>query len=62
MSETNVVLHHASTVVWHGSWVLSQELQKCIEALEMFIYRRLIKITWRDRVTNEKVLRLMTKE
>ncbi len=33
-----------------------------IKAVEMFIYRHLIKITWRDKINNEEVLGRMFKE
>ncbi len=33
------------------------DLKKRIRALEMFIYYHLLKISWRDEVTDEKVLR-----
>ena len=38
------------------SWTLNKELEGRIEALEMWIYRRLLKISYKDRVTNEEVL------
>ena len=38
------------------SWTLNKELKGIIEALEMWIYRRLLKISFKDRVTNEEVL------
>ncbi len=45
------------------SWMLSQKLEKSIEAIEMFIYRHLLKITCRDKVSNEEVWRrIMSKE
>lgn len=39
------------------TWTLSKELEKCSEMLEMYIYRRLLKISLRNKVTNVKVLR-----
>ncbi len=44
------------------TWALLRKLEKHIEAQEMFIYRRFLKITWKDKVTNEEVLRCMSKE
>lgn len=43
------------------SWVLSHELEKCIEALEMYIYCLFRKISYRDKVTNEEVLKVLSK-
>ena len=39
-----------------------QELEKRIEAMEMCIYRCLLKIPWKYKVTNEEVLRRTTEE
>ena len=33
-----------------------------IEAFEMWMYRRMLKISWTDHITNEEVLRRMNKE
>ena len=37
-------------------WTLTQRLEEKIEAFEMWVYRRLLRISWRDRVRNEDVL------
>ena len=39
------------------SWTITEEIRKRIEAFEMWCYRRMLKIKWTDRVTNEEVLR-----
>lgn len=44
------------------SWVLNRALEKKIEALEMYIYRRMLRISYRDHITNVEVLRRMSKE
>ena len=39
------------------SWTITEEIKRRIEAFEMWCYRRILKISWRDRVTNIEVLR-----
>ncbi len=50
-----LVWSYIAPVLFHGmeNWVLSLELQKCIEVLEVFINRHLIMINCRDKVTDE---------
>ena len=37
------------------SWTLTTELQRRIQAMEMRCYRKILRITYRDHVTNEEV-------
>ena len=37
------------------SWTLPAELQRRIEAMEMRCYRRILRISYKDHVTNEEV-------
>ena len=37
------------------SWTLTAELQRRIQAMEMRCYRRIIRISYKDHVTNEEV-------
>ena len=37
------------------SWTLTAELQRRIQAMEMRCYRRVLHISYKDRVTNEEV-------
>ena len=39
------------------SWALRKKDQNQIDALEMWIWRRILKISWRDHITNEDVKR-----
>ena len=41
------------------TWTLTRNIIKRIDALEMWIYRRMLGVTYRDRVTNVEVLRRM---
>ena len=45
-------------IVLYGSetWTLLKESEKRVEAFEMWLYRRLAKISWKDKVRNEDVL------
>src|SRR5437899_9291739 len=51
------------TLVWtkllYGSetWTLKKEDIRKLEALEMWLCRRMEKISWKDRISNEVVLR-----
>ena len=39
------------------SWTITIEIKKRIEAFEMWCYRRMLKISWTDKITNQEVLR-----
>ena len=39
------------------SWTLTAELEKRMQAFEMRYYRRLLNISYKEHVTNEKVRR-----
>jgi len=47
----NVALYAAET------WTLTQTDRRRLEAFEMWIWRRMEKISWLDKITNEDVLR-----
>lgn len=38
------------------TWTLNNDTCKKLEAFELWCYRRMLKIAWSDRVTNEEVL------
>ena len=38
-----------------GSWTLTTELQRRIRAMEMRCYRKILRISYKDHVTNEEV-------
>lgn len=52
------------SVLFYGmeTWTLKKADTKKLEAFEMWIYRRILKISWTERVPNEEVLRKMNKE
>ena len=37
------------------SWTLTAELQRRIQAMEMSCYRKILRISYKDHVTNEEV-------
>ena len=39
------------------TWTLRKKDIEKLEALEMWIWRRIEKISWKDKVTNEEVLK-----
>ena len=39
------------------TWTLTSDLMKQLEATEMWFLRRMLRISYKDRVTNEEVLR-----
>lgn len=56
------------TFVWsvmlYGSetWTMGKPEHQKIEAFEMWCYRRMLKISWVEKVTNEQVLRRLSEE
>ncbi|KAI5631309.1 reverse transcriptase (RNA-dependent DNA polymerase) domain-containing protein [Phthorimaea operculella] len=44
------------------SWTLKQHLTNKLRAFEMWLYRRMLKIKWTDKITSEKVLQIMKKD
>ena len=44
------------------AWTLTRVIEKKIEAFQMWIYRRLLKIYWVDHVTNDEVLHRVYKK
>uniref|UniRef100_A0A8D9DVR2 Craniofacial development protein 2 n=1 Tax=Cacopsylla melanoneura TaxID=428564 RepID=A0A8D9DVR2_9HEMI len=44
------------------AWTLNKECEDRLQAFEMWAYRRILRISWTDRVTNVNVLRRMGKE
>ena len=44
------------------AWSISKATMKKIESFEMWLYRRVLNISWTLRITNEDVLRRINKE
>lgn len=43
-------------------WTVTATLLKKLEAFEMWIYRRILRVSWIDKVTNVEILRRLDKE
>ena len=58
-TKKKVLTCYIYSVLMYGceSWTITKEIKRRLEAFEMWCYRRILKISWRDRVTNEEVLR-----
>ena len=41
------------------AWTISREMRKRLEAVEMWFYRRMMRIPWTARMTNQEVLQRM---
>lgn len=44
------------------SWTLTEATTKKLEAFEMWTYRRILKISWMDKISNKQVLQRLNKE
>ena len=55
-----VINSYVIPILTYGSecWVISEAMKKKIDAVEMWFIRRLLKISWTERKTNEEVLRM----
>ena len=49
------------STLFYGSetWTVTKSLLSRIDAFEMWVYRRVLKISWTEKITNEEVLRRM---
>ena len=47
------------STLMYGSecWTISSEMEKKLEAMEMWCYRRMLRLSWTRKVTNEEVLK-----
>lgn len=54
-----IVSCYVYSVLLYGveSWTLTEATCKRVEAFEMWVYRRILKISWVDHITNDEVLR-----
>uniref|UniRef100_A0A8D8T8A4 Craniofacial development protein 2 n=1 Tax=Cacopsylla melanoneura TaxID=428564 RepID=A0A8D8T8A4_9HEMI len=44
------------------TWTLTQDTTKKLEAFELWLYRRILRLSWTHKVTNKEVLQRMKKE
>ena len=56
------------TLVWsvmlYGceTWTMNVDMMKRLDAMEMWCWRRMEKISWRERITNEEVLNIVSEQ
>ncbi|KAJ2952534.1 hypothetical protein O0L34_g6852 [Tuta absoluta] len=52
------------SILLYGSeaWTLTEAMAKRIQAFEMWVYRRMLRISWTDKVRNDIVLQRMNKK
>jgi len=55
------VLRVLCSVIWDGGIDAEKNTTDRLEAFELWTYRRMLKISCVDRITNDKVLRRMRK-
>ena len=60
-TRSRAVKTYVWSVLLYGceTWTISRQMEQRLEALEMWCWRRLLKITWVQRISNEDVLRRM---
>ena len=48
-------------ILFYGAetWTMTKSLLSKLDAFEMWVYRRVLKISWTEKITNEEVLRRM---
>jgi len=56
MPSWSVALYGAET------WTLTQTLRKRLEAFESWVWRRMLKISWTKKITNEEVWKRIGEE
>ena len=58
MSLKKMIRSYIWSVVTYGSeaWTINKEVPDMINAFKCWVYRRVLKISWKDRVSNKEVL------
>ena len=59
---THEMLYIIHTMEWMEAWTLKRIDERRLKAFKMWLYRRMLRISWVERVTNVEVLRCMKKE
>ncbi|CAG9087673.1 unnamed protein product [Plutella xylostella] len=61
---TKILKCYVWPIVLYGceSWTIKENFKKKLEAFEMWCYRRMLRISWTDKVTNVEVLKRMHKQ
>ena len=53
--KSNKMLYLADTILW----TITKSMLSRLDTFEMWVYRRVLKISWTENITNEEVLRRM---
>lgn len=63
-TKVRFLLCYVFSVLLYGveSWTLTEATSKRLEAFEMWLYRRILRVSWTDRVKNETVSQRMNKQ
>lgn len=63
-TKMRLVRCYVFSVLLYGveAWTLTEASTKKLEAYEMWVYRRMLRVAWKDHVTNLEVLMRMSKE
>ena len=56
----NIVKTFVYSVLLYGceTWTLNKDLERRLEAMEMWVFRRLYRISWTDKISNNTVLEM----
>jgi hypothetical protein len=54
-----VLKKYVNTILFYGSeaWTMNKGIEKRLEATEMWFWRRMLKVPWTDKITNENILK-----
>ena len=55
-TKLRVLKAYVWSVLLYGCWTIADEFKKKLEATEMWFLRRMLKVSWKDKRTNESVL------
>ena len=49
----------ATSLYGSETWTLTEQIIKKLQAFEMWVYRKILRISWKDKKTNEEVLNML---
>jgi hypothetical protein len=54
-----VLKTHVTAILYYGSeaWTMNKRIKKQLETTEMWFWRRMLKVPWTDKITNEDILK-----
>lgn len=62
--KTRLLRCYIFSVLLYGAeaWTLTEASSKKLEAFEMWLYRRMLRVPWTDKVSNQEILQRMRKD